>query len=69
LKIDNAEDKSHVVHFDLDVKSWEKSPPPVDVCRPPWCPCCGAPWVSPAGKVMLCGDGLRARGSAGARRT
>ena len=56
----HAEDKGHVVHFDLDVKSWEKSPPGVDACRPARCPCCGVP-AAAAGKVTLHGYGLRPR--------
>ena len=37
----DAEGKSHVVHFDLDVKSWERSPPSVQEARPACCPVCG----------------------------
>lgn len=61
MKENNAEGKSHVVHFDLDVKSWEKSPPEVDACRPARCPICATPSRSPCGKVTLHGHGMRER--------
>ena len=53
--------ESHFVQFDLDVKSWEKSPPSVRECRPPRCPICATSSVLPCGKVMLHGHGVRAR--------
>lgn len=57
----DAEGKSHVVHFDLDVKSWERSPPSVQEARPACCPVCGVPSICATGKVIVQGHGLRAR--------
>jgi len=53
--------RSHVVHFDLDVKSWANAMPGVREARPARCPGCQTPGVEPSGKVVVQGHGLRGR--------
>ena len=53
--------RSHVIHFDLDVKSWANARPGVREARPACCPRCQTPSVEPSGKVVVQGHGLRGR--------
>lgn len=53
--------RSHVIHFDLDVKSWANAMPGVREARPGRCPGCQTPSVEPGGKVVVQGHGLRGR--------
>lgn len=53
--------RSHVIHFDLDVKSWANAMPGVREARPACCPGCQTPGVEPSGKVVVQGHGLRGR--------
>lgn len=47
-------------HFDLDVNSWQLSPPSVGAARPSCCPVCSTPAIVD-GRIILHGHGLRTR--------
>jgi len=49
------------VQIAISVKSWMKSPPPVEVVRPGRCPRCGAASRPEGGGLQMHGHGLRER--------
>ncbi len=59
--VKDTEGRSHVIHFDLDVKSWANAMPGVREARPACCPGCQTPGVEPSSKVVVQGHGLRER--------
>lgn len=52
---------SHVVYFDLDVKSWVRAMPGVREARPACCPRCRTPSVLPDEQIVVQGHGVRER--------
>lgn len=53
--------ENRFVHSDVDVKYWLAGPPPVEVLRPPRCPCCGAASRPAGAPLVLHGHGIRER--------
>jgi hypothetical protein len=53
--------ENRIVHSEVDVKQWLAEAPPIDVLRPPRCPCCGAASRPAGAPLVLHGHGIRER--------
>lgn len=53
--------ENRIVHSEVDVKQWLAEALPIDVLRPPRCPCCGAASRPAGAPLVLHGHGIRER--------